>query len=188
MLGTADQGLRTSGQFSSVTGALDPNGTAVTPAELAEARAQLAGSGPPGDLPMDPPVGYTGTTAAYDAYKASGQSCLRRRSHHPLPDRPGRGSVDQHRRRVGDARRSADTVTTVGRSIGATASGVDGYAAVAADVGTLSTDDLIRIIPIVMLVLALLLALVLRSLIAPLYLVASVGLSYLASLGLAIRN
>ena len=37
-----------------------------------------------------------------------------------------------------------------------------------------------------MLVLALLLAIVLRSLIAPLYLVASVGLSYLASLGFAV--
>jgi len=37
-----------------------------------------------------------------------------------------------------------------------------------------------------MVVLAILLALVLRSLVAPLYLVASVGLSYLASLGLAV--
>jgi hypothetical protein len=45
---------------------------------------------------------------------------------------------------------------------------------------------LVKIIPIVMLVLALLLAIVLRSLVAPLYLVASVGLSYLASLGLAV--
>jgi RND superfamily putative drug exporter len=42
------------------------------------------------------------------------------------------------------------------------------------------------IIPIVMIVLALLLAIVLRSLVAPLYLVISVGLSYLASLGLAV--
>ena len=73
----------------------------------------------------------------------------------------------------------------VGRSIGATASGINGDAALAADVGTLSTNDLVRIIPIVMLVLGLLLAIVLRSLVAPLYLVVSVGLSYLASLGLA---
>jgi RND superfamily putative drug exporter len=43
-----------------------------------------------------------------------------------------------------------------------------------------------RIIPIVLIVLALLLAIVLRSLVAPLYLVISVGLSYLASLGLAV--
>ena len=56
----------------------------------------------------------------------------------------------------------------------------------AADVGSISGNDLIRIIPIVMIVLALLLAIVLRSLVAPLYLVVSVGLSYLASLGLAV--
>jgi RND superfamily putative drug exporter len=43
-----------------------------------------------------------------------------------------------------------------------------------------------KLIPIVMIVLALLLAIVLRSLVAPLYLVVSVGLSYLASLGMAV--
>ena len=74
-------------------------------------------------------------------------------------------------------------VDRVGRSIGATASGVTGDAPLAADVGTISGNDLLRIIPIVMIVLALLLAIVLRSLVAPLYLVVSVGLSYLASLG-----
>jgi putative drug exporter of the RND superfamily len=57
---------------------------------------------------------------------------------------------------------------------------------VAADVGSLSTGDLMKIIPIVLAVLALLLAVVLRSLVAPLYLVASVGLSYLASLGFTV--
>ncbi len=77
-------------------------------------------------------------------------------------------------------------VAGVARSIGATASGINGYAATAADVSKISTDDLVRIIPIVLLVLALLLAILLRSLVAPLYLVASVGLSYLASLGLCV--
>ena len=77
-------------------------------------------------------------------------------------------------------------VSSVARSIGATSSGVDGFVALASDIGTLSMGDLVRIIPIVMLVLALLLALVLRSLVAPLYLVASVALSYLASLGFAV--
>ncbi len=74
----------------------------------------------------------------------------------------------------------------MGRSIGASASGVTGDAPLAADVGSISGHDLKEIIPIVMLVLALLLAIVLRSLVAPLYLVVSVGLSYLASLGLAV--
>ena len=77
-------------------------------------------------------------------------------------------------------------MATAGTAIGATATGVAGYAAVAADVGGLSMHDLLRIIPIVMLVLGILLGIVLRSLVAPLYLVASVALSYLASLGFAV--
>jgi RND superfamily putative drug exporter len=74
----------------------------------------------------------------------------------------------------------------VATAIGATANGVDGYAPSAADVGTIAGQDLVKILPIVLLVLALLLAIVLRSLVAPIYLVISVGLSYLASLGLAV--
>ena len=50
---------------------------------------------------------------------------------------------------------------------------------------TISDHDLIRIVPIAILAIGILLALVLRSLIAPLYLIASVLLSYLAALGLA---
>ena len=77
-------------------------------------------------------------------------------------------------------------MASVGRSIGATETGVAGQAAGAADVSSISASDILRVAPLVMVVLAILLALVLRSLVAPLYLVASVGLSYLASLGLAV--
>jgi RND superfamily putative drug exporter len=184
-LATATDGLRASGQFSSVTGALDPNGTPVTPNQLLEAHIQLSGDGPPGDLPSTPPVGFTGSTAAYEAYKASSQfiSTDGRTILFPTALAAGPSTSTAAASAMPEVR---SDVAAVGRSLGATTSGVDGYAAVAADVGSLSTSDLIRIIPIVMLVLALLLAVVLRSLIAPLYLVASVGLSYLASLGFAV--
>jgi RND superfamily putative drug exporter len=43
-----------------------------------------------------------------------------------------------------------------------------------------------KIIPIVLLVIAVLLAILLRSLVAPWYLIASVGMSYLAALGLSV--
>jgi len=185
VLQTAAHGLRSSDRFTSVIGALDPNGTAVAPAELASARDQLLHYGSPGDLPTTPPATYTGTLAAYDAYKASGQFVS--------PDgrtvlfltslEAGPSTSTEAASAMPDVRAAVDHVAG---SIGATGSGVDGYAAVAADVGSLSTGDLVRIIPIVMLVLGLLLALVLRSLIAPLYLVASVALSYLASLGFAV--
>ena len=145
----------------------------------------MAHLGSAADLPAVPPDASSVSPAAYQDYQNSArfisadgttilfQTSLRAGS----PDSTGAASAVP-------AVRAA--VTGVGRSIGATASGVTGDAALAADVGSISENDLFRIIPIVMLVLALLLAIVLRSLIAPLYLVVSVGLSYIASLGLAV--
>ena len=75
-------------------------------------------------------------------------------------------------------------VDRVARSAGASASGVYGAVAFAADISRISGSDLVRIIPIVAVLIALLLAVVLRSLVAPLYLVASIVLSYGAALGL----
>ena len=54
------------------------------------------------------------------------------------------------------------------------------------DISSISTSDLKHIIPIAILAIGILLALVLRSLVAPLYLIASVGISYLAALGLSV--
>ncbi|MEO3857966.1 MMPL family transporter [Acrocarpospora sp. B8E8] len=76
-------------------------------------------------------------------------------------------------------------VTEVATGVAATGSGVAGLDATAYDIYTASTSDLARLVPIVLLVIALLLAVLLRSLIAPLYLIVTVGLSYLAALGFA---
>ena len=76
-------------------------------------------------------------------------------------------------------------MTAVQHSIGATASGVAGEAPALYDVSSISDSDLIHIVPIAIIAIGLLLALVLRSLVAPLYLIASVMFSYLAALGLA---
>jgi len=67
---------------------------------------------------------------------------------------------------------------------GAAQDGVLSQNAAAYDILQVSHCDLQRIIPIVAALIALLLALVLRSLVAPLYLIPSVVLSYLAALGL----
>ena len=185
VLTTATHALRSSGQFTSVTGPLDPNGTSVTAAELADAHHQLADSGPASTLPESPPVGYTGTLAAYNAYKASPDfiSADGRTLQFPTSLSAGSSTSTAAASAMPEVRAA---VASAGRAIGATATGVAGYAAVAADVGGLSMHDLLRIIPIVMLVLGILLGIVLRSLVAPLYLVASVALSYLASLGFAV--
>ena len=77
-------------------------------------------------------------------------------------------------------------VTSVQHAAGANDSGVAGEAPAIYDISSISNSDLKHIIPIAILVIGLLLAIVLRSLVAPLYLIASVGVSYLAALGLSV--
>jgi RND superfamily putative drug exporter len=77
------------------------------------------------------------------------------------------------------------TVTSAARASGAAASGLAGAAASLYDVSSASNHDLVVIIPVAILAIALLLAFVLRSLVAPLYLIVSVVLSYLAALGVS---
>jgi RND superfamily putative drug exporter len=68
---------------------------------------------------------------------------------------------------------------------GAHASGVAGEAAALYDVSSASNHDLLHVIPIAIVAIGILLALVLRSAVAPLYLIVSVALSYFAALGLS---
>jgi RND superfamily putative drug exporter len=75
---------------------------------------------------------------------------------------------------------------SVQKSVGAVASGVGGEAPALYDISKISTSDLVHIIPVAIIAIGILLALVLRSLVAPLYLIASVGVSYLAALGLSV--
>jgi len=73
----------------------------------------------------------------------------------------------------------------VARGVSAVDSGVTGVDATAYDIGHYSTTDLLSIAPVVLAALAVLLAVLLRSLVAPLYLIVTVGLSYAAALGTA---
>jgi RND superfamily putative drug exporter len=74
---------------------------------------------------------------------------------------------------------------TAAAAIGASDYGVGGEAPAFYDISQISDSDLIHVIPIAILVIGILLALVMRSLVAPVYLIASVALSYLAALGLS---
>ena len=76
--------------------------------------------------------------------------------------------------------------TSVQHSTGATDSGVAGLAPSSYDVSSVSQSDLEEIVPVVIVLLAVLLGLLLRSVVAPLYLVATVLLSYFAALGIAV--
>jgi RND superfamily putative drug exporter len=76
-------------------------------------------------------------------------------------------------------------VGTAARRSGATASGLAGEASALYDVSSTSNADLVYIVPVAIVAIGILLALVLRSLVAPLYLIISVALSYLAALGVS---
>ena len=180
---TLTDGFRRTGQFTSVVGALDAEGPyLLTPQFLSRGYSLL---GPPGALPIVEPAGSRVPRYAYDTYRATaqyispdGRTLLFRVS--LSAGTPGTTAALQA---IPAIRR---TVGAVARSVGADAWGVAGQAASAADVSAVSGSDILKIAPVVLAVLFLLLALVLRSLVAPLYLVASVAISYAASLGLAV--
>jgi RND superfamily putative drug exporter len=174
--------LRATGLFTQVTGPLNPVGAALTPAQLSSLHAEL---GPAKALPSLPPAGSTVPAPLYAAYRAS--------SNYVSPDgrtvqfSTGLKAGDPGSTPALDAVPSLRAATTrVAKSVGAADSAVGGQAPALYDISSISNSDLIRVIPIAILAIGMLLALVLRSLVAPLYLIASVGLSYLAALGLSV--
>ena len=181
-LATAASELRASGLFTQVSGPLNPVGAALPPALYSALHAKL---GPAKLLPPVPPPGTTVPPAVYEAYRAT--------ANYVSPD--GRTVQYSTGLKAGDPGSTAAlravpslraATTRVARSAGATDSAVGGEAPALYDISSYSNSDLKHIIPIAILVIGLLLALVLRSLVAPLYLIASVGISYLAALGLSV--
>jgi len=167
--------------FTSVSGPLNANGTALTAAQYA---ALYAAYGPPRAIPASVRV-PAARLAAFESYRASGSFV----------------SADGHTISFATSLAAGSATTTAAaqavpavraaaaraaRTAGAAAAGVTGQAAFTNDVARLSDGDLRTVIPIAIAVIAVLLALVLRSLIAPLYLIASVVLSYFAALGLTV--
>jgi len=178
----AERQLFDSGVFRSVVGSVNPNGSFQDPEELARLEAEL---GPPQDLPAVEPGQLGVRPSAYAAYLSTAQYI----------SRDGRTALIATTLRAGAAGSTGalqaiphvrNVVAGVASQAGATRYGVTGEAAGAADVSAVSGRDVLHVVPVVLVLLTLLLALGLRSLVAPLYLVASVALSYLASLGLAI--
>jgi RND superfamily putative drug exporter len=181
-LATGTEKLMANRLFTTVSGPLNPAGAPMPPALYAFLHDKL---GPASALPPVPPPGSGVSLPLYEAYRATGN--------YVSPDgRTVQYSVGLH---AGDAGSTAAlravpavraATTQVGKSIGAADSGVGGEAPALYDISSISNSDLARVIPIAILAIGILLALVLRSLVAPLYLIASVALSYLAALGLAV--
>ena len=187
--------LERSGLFTGVTGPLNPvGGAGLSPAQYAQLHALVSGAlrgvpgaAPGGQLPVTEPAALAGKIPpqAYQMYRATSQFVA--------PDgttvqfmtglKAGDPSTTAAMKAVPSIRAEA---AAVAGTLRATASGVSGEAPAFYDISSISNSDLAHVIPIAILVIGLLLALVMRSLVAPLYLIASVAISYFAALGLAV--
>ena len=178
---SAEQQLAAKPVFSSVNGMIEPNGTVISAQTLSSLFKRL---GPPGKLPPTP------TTSAvpareYQTYRSTARfvspdgTTVRFSTTLAAGDPSGKAAL-------GAVPAVRDAVSQVARNLGASANGVTGLALTSYDVSTVSRSDLRRIVPVVLVLIGLLLGILLRSLVAPVYLVISVGFSYLAALGLAV--
>jgi RND superfamily putative drug exporter len=175
--------------FNQVTGPTTPNGVKLGGTNYAKLHAALAGVAPNGDprrLPAVQPASVKAIPAAgYDIYRAEANyvSSDGRTVQYLASLTVGDPASNKALHTVPLMRRE---VTAIGLQVHATQSAVAGEAPAIYDISSTSDHDLKTVVPIAIVVIGLLLALVLRSLVAPLYLIVSVGLSYLAALGLCV--
>ncbi|TVY99872.1 MMPL family transporter [Trebonia kvetii] len=191
-IATATTQLQKDPLFIGVTGPLNPVGTTgFTPAQYTQLHA-LLGSGPlAATAPAEPAAAANaGITAAqwseaYQLYRATFQ----------FVSADGKTIQFQTSLAAGDPSTTAalNAIPAVRDAAGAAEPtlhavdwGVTGEAPALYDISSISNSDLAHVIPIAIIVIGVLLALVMRSLVAPLYLIASVALSYFAALGLAV--
>jgi putative drug exporter of the RND superfamily len=180
----AERQLMSSGQFTGVTGPLNPVGVAFTPQQYISLHALLGNASA---LPAAPTSSLPAqvSLADYQMYRATGQ--------YVSPD--GRTIQFETGLKAGDpsstaAMNAVPAVRTAAAqaatTLHATDSGVGGEAPAFYDISQISDTDLVHVVPIAILVIGLLLILVMRSLVAPIYLIASVALSFFAALGTSV--
>jgi RND superfamily putative drug exporter len=155
--------LAQSGVFKAVSGPFNANGFMLTPQEL----QQLHNSHTSGPVlgAVSQFISPDGRTVQFYGVLKAGPSGSTAATH-AIP--AVRGELQQVAAVVAADQNSVYSADSVGYDVNATA-----------------THDLERIIPVVLLIIAALLALMLRSLVAPWYLILTVGLSYAGSLGFA---
>ncbi len=163
VLQTAQGKLLATGDFKQVIGPFTANGFSLTPASL----QQLHASDPTNPIlqGVSQFISPDGKTVQFYGVLKVGKSG----TNTAMKATPGIRS---------DAAR-------VARGIGAIVGTDYSSDSVAYDVNHVANSDLKKIIPVVLVIIAVLLAIMLRSLVAPLYLIVTVGLSYLASMGFA---
>lgn len=159
----AQQELTASPLFSAISGPFNANGFSFTPAKLKTLHQK--DSNGPAALAINQFISPDGKTVKFNSVSNAGPS----------------GSV-QATNATPALRALLDKVAS---GVGAKDNQIYGQDAAAYDIGRVANSDLKKIIPVVLIIIALILTFMLKSLIAPLYLIATVGLSYLAALGFA---
>jgi putative drug exporter of the RND superfamily len=191
-IASATTQLQASKLFTGVTGPLNPiGGTGFTAAEYTELHSVLGNGTLPATAPAEPPAAIadkitpTQWAQVYQLYRATQQfvSADGMTIQFETSLAAGDPSTTAALNAVPAVRAEAESVVPV---LHATDYGVTGEAPALYDVSSISNSDLAHVIPIAIIVIGVLLALVLRSLIAPLYLIASVAISYFAALGLSV--
>jgi putative drug exporter of the RND superfamily len=178
----AEHELAADSVFTAVSGPFDANGTALTAAQYARLHAAY---GPPRAVSASAAAVPRSQLAAYEAYRASGSYVSADGGTISFAASLAAGAPASTAAALAIPAVRADAARAA-RTAGAAVFGVTGQAAFTSDVAQLSDSDLRTVIPIAIAVIAVLLAVVMRSLIAPLYLIVSVVLSYFSALGLTV--
>ncbi|TAN24970.1 MAG: MMPL family transporter [Actinomycetota bacterium] len=184
-LNNIETALSQSPHFKTVSGPFNTSGTQLTPDQLSKLHSQL---GDPRLLPAEQSPTAPGSANSISAILYNSY-----RSEYQYISADGKTVIFETTLTAGDASSTSALnavpairaqVAEIGKHYGTSANGVAGEAPASYDISAASNSDLLRIVPIVVIIIGILLAIVLRSSIAPLYLVVSVVLSYLAALGL----
>jgi len=180
VLTQAQQQLSSIAAVKTVLGPLTPNGITLTADQLVQLHNALP---PPQQLPPVEPASLQAQlpVLVYNAYRGTAQYISSDNQTIAFAVILKDGSSSTAALAAIPALRS--DVSHAASTAGADKSGIYGINEFSYDVNQISSSDLSHIIPLVALLIAILLAIVMRSLTAPLYLVASVILSYFAALG-----
>jgi RND superfamily putative drug exporter len=178
----AQEKFAASGFFTSITGPFGSGKTLLPAAELSTLHKEL---GSPQNLSLAPPAKSKIPIKTYQEYRSLSQfiSPDGRTVQYYALFKGAKSGSSVAASKVPAARAE---ITSVAQSVGAQTSGLYSQDAFVYDINHSANSDLELIVPVVLLIIAVLLALLLRSLVAPWYLIASVGLSYVATLGFAV--
>ncbi|MGH2913869.1 MAG: MMPL family transporter [Solirubrobacteraceae bacterium] len=177
----ARRSLDGSGAFAQLAGPLDANGVSLTPAALHSLHARV---GPPQHLAVAEPPSVHVAPTIYNAYRAAASFVSADGRTIQFEATLAAGAQDSTAA-MNATPRIRSVLRAAARASGARDSGVAGEAAAVYDINATANHDLAVVIPVAIIAIGILLALVLRSAVAPLYLIVSVALSYLAALGIA---